>query len=140
MEPVGFLASIATLAETARLMISLLHRFKEAPLQIKRTTERLHVLAVELELVLEAQDFFSENSGAFRKYHLLLQRFHQDMTILSNKLATTVKFGHGRRIRWLLVGNREANELIMDLTQLESTLSLVTNLMQTYEHPEKFFQ
>lgn len=129
-----FAASIITLAESARLLIGLLHQFEEAPVQISTTIDRISILISELDLLVEMQTYLEKADFETGRYILLLVQCQTAMTTICTTLARIVRPGRSQRIRWVVMGHSQARDLTNELAHLEIIVALITSLTQWYSN------
>ncbi|EXJ67414.1 uncharacterized protein A1O5_09427 [Cladophialophora psammophila CBS 110553] len=130
MEVIGAAASIATLIEVAKVAFELQHRFQEAPEKVKKSIHQVHYLAILLPTLLEVKENIHDERGVAEACATMLEACRHEIAALKDTLASITKGRHHGRIHWVLVGQTRAKELMTELAQVESSLTLVLNMLQ----------
>ncbi|OCT49228.1 hypothetical protein CLCR_05253 [Cladophialophora carrionii] len=131
MEIIGAAASIATLVEVVKVAVELQQRLQEAPSEIDRTLRHVQFVALQLRTLMEVERSMIEPDDELeRSCAAMLRQCHHGMAALRASLGSTVGAKHGKRLRWALLGRARSKELTMELACLDSSLSVVLNILQ----------
>ncbi|EXJ57035.1 hypothetical protein A1O7_07379 [Cladophialophora yegresii CBS 114405] len=130
MEIIGTAASIATLVEVLKVAVELQQRLQDAPSEIDRTLRHVQFVALQLRTLMEVERSIERVDELERSCAAMLRQCHHGISAVRASLASTVGQKHGKRLRWALLGRARSKEFMIELACLDSSLSVVLNILQ----------
>ncbi|KIX05877.1 uncharacterized protein Z518_03850 [Rhinocladiella mackenziei CBS 650.93] len=133
MEALGAAASIATIIEVLQLAVELRHRFKDAPAEFNRLAIHIGLLAVEFELLVEAQQ---DRLNLPDNCVIMFDQCARSLKDIKRDLASSPRSGFGKQVHWVWLGRERSRVLLQELTQLEVSIGVILQLLHWKQSQE----